>query len=172
MKNKAAGALGQGQPAIKSIGDADSIPHSDWKIFCVADLAAVKPYKGALRMVTFGDSNGEHATARLDNLTIELYRGDRQMYWIDLERCLTPAQVLDWIFQVHKKTWMTAELLRTTLEALDCALNPQGSLCSCGLAAEIAQKDLRGLVEVRLRDHIGWHLCDPGSIPLSWRAGR
>ena len=51
---------------------------------------------------------------RLDNLTIE-HVGEG--YWIDLERCCSPSQVLDWIMQVANKSWADDETLASLVRA-------------------------------------------------------
>ena len=38
------------------------------------------------------------------NLTIEHARGP-EFYYVDLERCLSSAEVLDWIIQIERKRW-------------------------------------------------------------------
>ncbi len=40
-------------------------------------------------------------------------------YEIDLERCNSASEMLDWIFQVHDKPWMTPELLAQVIQALE-----------------------------------------------------
>jgi hypothetical protein len=75
---------------------------------------------------------------RLNLRTLELeYVSDAQsnsiMYAIDLERCQTPAQLLDWIFQLHAKTWLSAKDAADLLAALDAVLYPQRNLCPGGL---------------------------------------
>lgn len=45
-------------------------------------------------------------------LTIDVDTGHAgYIYDVDLERCNTPAEVLDWIFQVKQKTWCTPEII-------------------------------------------------------------
>jgi hypothetical protein len=51
-------------------------------------------------------------------------------YDVDLERCATSAQMLDYIFQVAGKAWMTPKDLGDLVQALDDLLSPQGTLCS------------------------------------------
>jgi hypothetical protein len=160
-QTETAGALGDGQPAGKTL--TETIPH----FVSMADLGAIQPYNGPLGDVTFGDPSGAHVVVILGNLTVTLNEGHREWYWIDLERCVTPAQLLDWVFQVQGKTWMTPELLRVTVEALDCALYPQATLCSCGIPKNIRKSDLRRLVEGRLRERIGWELAYPGRIRIT-----
>ena len=138
----------------------------------VLDLRAVRPFAGELEQVTFGNPARDHVVVRMDELIVELRRGARVLYWIDLERCLTPAQVLDWIFQLRGKTWMTPGLLGLFLEAMRHALDPQARLCSFGRPSEIAKKDLRGIVESGLRMHIGFHIAYPKGTQLSWRGAR
>ena len=70
-------------------------------------------------------------TVQLDDLTIA-HIGEG--YWIDLERCRTSSQVLDWIMQVAKKSWADDETLASLVRALDYALRPQATLCRLGVA--------------------------------------
>jgi hypothetical protein len=53
-------------------------------------------------------------------------------YEIDLDRCTTSAQVLDWIFQIVQKSWATDRVLSALLHALNAILHPQSTLCGCG----------------------------------------
>ena len=59
-------------------------------------------------------------------------------YEIDLETCTGSAQVLDWIFQVFKKTWSTPELIYEILEGIEQACeqshgdSAQGVFCPGG----------------------------------------
>jgi hypothetical protein len=65
------------------------------------------------------------------NLTLE-FHGERDGYEVDLERCNTPAQAMDWIFQIAGKNWATPEVLGHLIQALDDLLEPQANLCSFG----------------------------------------
>lgn len=64
------------------------------------------------------------------NLTLNLTV--RPWYEIDLERCNTSAQVLDWIIQLSKKTWATAEIISDLVKVFDEYLDIQGNICSIG----------------------------------------
>ena len=80
---------------------------------------------------------------RLDKLTIE-HVGEG--YWIDLERCCSPSQVLDWIIQVANKSWADDEILASLVRALDYALRPQATLCSHGRQHELTMDEIRQLL--------------------------
>jgi hypothetical protein len=54
-------------------------------------------------------------------------------YDIDLERCSTSAEMLDWIFQIASKTWCSPITLAGLVRAFDELLHPQGYLCSSGV---------------------------------------
>jgi hypothetical protein len=54
-------------------------------------------------------------------------------YEIDLDRCASSAQVLDWISQVSKKTWATSELIGDLVLKLDEVLNLQRNICGWGV---------------------------------------
>lgn len=53
-------------------------------------------------------------------------------YEIDLWTCRTSAEVLDWIFQVAGKSWLTPDDLCDLINAFRVLLNPQARLCSGG----------------------------------------
>ena len=53
-------------------------------------------------------------------------------YEVDLERCRNAGEVLDWIFQLLHKSWITAEDMICFLRALDNLLTPQANICPCG----------------------------------------
>ena len=65
-----------------------------------------------------------------ENLTLNLI--EHPGYQIDLDRCNSSAQVLDWIVQVSKKNWATDEVVGSLVKELDQALHIQGNLCPCG----------------------------------------
>lgn len=69
--------------------------------------------------------------------------GGREIYDVDLERCRTSAEVLDWICQVAWKTWATDATIAGLVRALNHYLQPQATLCSFGQErAPINVKDL------------------------------
>jgi hypothetical protein len=82
-------------------------------------------------------------TVRLDNLTIE-HSGEG--YWIDLERCRTSSQVLDWIMQVANKSWADDGTVASLVRAIEYALRPQATLCSLGIERELTMEEIRQLL--------------------------
>lgn len=72
----------------------------------------------------------------LDDENLELHwhadEGPWVGYDVDLERCRTSAETLDWIAQVAQKTWATPEVIGSLVEALVACLDPQATLCSLG----------------------------------------
>ena len=52
---------------------------------------------------------------------------------VDLDRCTTSAEVLDWILQIRHKTWTTDQDVADLVHALDDVLRPQAKLCSWGV---------------------------------------
>jgi hypothetical protein len=61
-------------------------------------------------------------------------------YWVDLETLSTSASLLDWIFQVFRKTWCTPKCLSGLIEALEELLSPQQTLCCFGAEHTIHPK--------------------------------
>lgn len=53
-------------------------------------------------------------------------------YEVDVENCTTSARVLDWIAQVAKKRWASAEDVGMLVYALNELLLLQETLCSMG----------------------------------------
>jgi hypothetical protein len=60
-------------------------------------------------------------------------------YEIDLERINQSSALLDWIFQVGRKTWATARVTKDLLNALDDVFHPQRNLCSGGLSGSASR---------------------------------
>ncbi len=73
------------------------------------------------------------------NLSIDiLLEGNRRVYSVDLERCQTSAEVLDWLAHLHAKSWVTPRVMHDVLTALNDAFRKfqggpiQGVLCPWG----------------------------------------
>lgn len=85
---------------------------------------------------------------RLDTRTWVLYPVRPYRYEVDLEQCLTSAQVLDRVMQIAAKTWADDELIGGLIRALGDVLRPQVNLCSFGASRRIG----RGRVREQARD--------------------
>jgi hypothetical protein len=127
-----------------------------FEIHSASEILAVKPYEGLLDRVTLGDPAGAHVDINVPSLSIDIFPGQRGGYDINLERCLTPAQALDWIFQVSGKAWMTPDLLSLVLLAFEITLDPQARLCSFGRPSQIRKNELPRIIESNLRKYVGW----------------
>lgn len=87
-------------------------------------------------------------TLQKSNYTLQLHdMHGNWRYEIDLERCLSSAQVLDWIMQVSMKQWATPQVVAGLVRALDEVLYPQANLCSGGGSKLLTNARLRELVE-------------------------
>lgn len=53
-------------------------------------------------------------------------------YEIDLEDITDSAQMLDWIFQIHNKTWNNGQTVSDLVRAFEDLFSPQANLCSFG----------------------------------------
>jgi hypothetical protein len=51
-------------------------------------------------------------------------------YEIDLETIHSSAAILEWIFQIQRKVWATAQTLHDLLRAFRDILDPQANYCS------------------------------------------
>ena len=94
---------------------------------------------------------------RLDLATWVLYPVAPYRYEVDLEQCLTSAQVLDRIMQISQKTWADDATIAGLIRALDDVLNPQANLCSFGKPKTLTRARVRELArqahESRERAH-------------------
>ncbi len=67
------------------------------------------------------------------NVSLEYWDDERgNIYYIDFETCRTSAGILDWVFQVHKKTFIDDRDRADLIHALDDILDPQANYCSWG----------------------------------------
>lgn len=71
----------------------------------------------------------------------------RWIYEVDLERSLTSAEALDWIFQVAGKGWADDATLAGLVRAIGDVLNPQGSLCGGGAPKTITPEGVALMCE-------------------------
>lgn len=84
-------------------------------------------------------------------------------YEVDLYRCTSSAEVLDWIIQIAGKEWASAEhggddsehnpdgwtddaILAGLVRALDDVLHPQAHLCSFGTSKRLGRRRIVELV--------------------------
>jgi hypothetical protein len=87
-------------------------------------------------------------TYELVQLSGEDPEGD---YRVDLERCLTPAGVLDWVLQIDDRADRRDQVTLGLLRAVTDLLRPQETLCSFGQATAINAPRMRELVNDYLR---------------------
>lgn len=86
-----------------------------------------------------------------ENLTITINDGTREIYEIDLQRCNDSARLLDYIFQIHNKTWCTPKLIKDLLNTLEKACQDvfdnyvQGVFCSMGHDYKVDWKQAKSI---------------------------
>ena len=78
------------------------------------------------------------------NLSVEICDDDgRYVYDIDLEECVSSAQLLDYLFQVFRKSWCTPQVIADVMRVVDGAcmerfgLPAQGVFCSFGYDSNV-----------------------------------
>jgi hypothetical protein len=54
-------------------------------------------------------------------------------YWFPLAQVNNSAEVLDWIVQLHERTWSTPEDIGNLVAALDDIFDLQNNVCGCGI---------------------------------------
>lgn len=86
---------------------------------------------------------------RLDatNYQLGAYIRGAYDYWVDLERCTTSAETLDWIIQIAEKSWATADVLAGLVHAFNDLIRPQATLCGMGQSKQLSKRHLRSLVD-------------------------
>jgi len=70
-------------------------------------------------------------------------------YGIDLERCTTSAEVLDYLCQLYRKNWITQKAFYELFSFVDAFIDPQHNLCSFGRSTEI--KDISSILKERYK---------------------
>ena len=58
--------------------------------------------------------------------------GMRHQYEIELQKITDSAHMLDWIFQLRRKTWVTNDVMGDLLSAFQDIFQPQTYLCGAG----------------------------------------
>ena len=75
----------------------------------------------------------------------------KEWYEVPMDECADSAEVLDWIVQVHSKTWATSEVFHAFVEGLNDLLRFQENYCSHGESRKV----VRELLE---RMEVGWRI--------------
>jgi hypothetical protein len=128
-----------------------------------------EPYAGKLTRVNF-KSTGQTVNVDLSGLTLNIFHNGRNVYYIDLEECITSAQLLDRIMQIAGKRWANPALLGLIVKVLNEALSPQAFLCSFGCDATIEQNKVKSIVSNNMRRVIAWQdNYQIEGIEISWR---
>lgn len=70
---------------------------------------------------------------------------EREAYDILLDEITNSGQMLDWIFQVHAKSWATKKDVWHLLQAFDHIFRPQETLCSFGELGKIDPREVAGV---------------------------
>lgn len=86
-------------------------------------------------------------------------RGERVLYEVDLEGCVSAGEVLDWVAQVAGKGFASDRDLGQLVRALCDLLDPQAHLCPHGRPREIEPEALPLLIDQnarRTRAHRRW----------------
>ena len=84
-----------------------------------------------------------------EHLTLTLYKKGVPNYEVDLERCRSSAEILDWIGQICGKTWATSEIVGELALALNDYLRFQSNFCSGG-SEKGPRNNIRDIIESRM----------------------
>ena len=70
------------------------------------------------------------------SMTLDLM-DDEHSYYIELSRCNSSGEILDWIVQISKKSWATDNIIASLVRMFDHYLDCQSNLCSFGMDNKI-----------------------------------
>jgi hypothetical protein len=70
---------------------------------------------------------------KLDRDRRTIYYDGPHDYWFSLAQMNTSAEVLDWIVQLHEKSWAKPEDVGNLVAALDDIFDLQNNMCGCGI---------------------------------------
>ena len=99
-------------------------------------------------------------TVNAENLTLYW---PRYGYEIDLEKCSDSAQILDWIFHLLRKSWMTEESMIELLLLIKSILDPQRNFCSFGVEqGPLPSAKLQSLLRENINRWILAHMHNNG----------
>jgi len=68
------------------------------------------------------------------------WKGDPEHYSIPLAEIKDSAKMLDWIFQLRMKTWVTNDIMGDLLTAFQDLYRPQATLCGAGIGKKLNAK--------------------------------
>lgn len=83
-----------------------------------------------------------HWTLKPDTYELVYEVDDGSVYEVPLDEITSSAAALDWVYQLHAKTWMTPRGIHDLLTAIDDVIGGQGSLCSGGTDHRVNAKAL------------------------------
>ncbi len=95
-----------------------------------AKIAPSMRVLGSRQTMIWRDRTFRNWTVNPENLTVYC---PSYSYEIDLKTCSDSAQILDWIFQLLTKAWMTEESMTEFLLLIMSILDPQRNFCSLGV---------------------------------------
>ena len=70
---------------------------------------------------------------KLDRDRRVIYYDGRHDFWFSLGQMNNSAEVLDWIVELHEKSWATPEDIGNLVAALDDIFDLQNNICGCGV---------------------------------------
>jgi hypothetical protein len=83
---------------------------------------------------------------------VERYLAFVGKYEIDIEHVSSSAAMLDWIYQINKKAWANARVVKDLLSAFQDIFDPQANLCSASLGGGTGKsiKDPQAFLQHRI----------------------
>ena len=71
-----------------------------------------------------------------ETLVLVCEAAEAKGYEVDLERCTTSAEMLDWLCQVAEMDWATPDAVGNLVMAFSELLRPQTTVCPMGVEGE------------------------------------
>ncbi|HEY3451909.1 MAG TPA: hypothetical protein VGK67_36460 [Myxococcales bacterium] len=85
-----------------------------------------------------------------ETLVLACEAAEAKGYEVDLERCTTSAEMLDWLCQVAEKDWATPDTVGNLVLAFNDLLRPNATVCSMGVEGEPIE-DVRKAIKAASR---------------------
>jgi len=70
---------------------------------------------------------------KLDRARRAIYYDGPHDFWFPLAQVNNSTEVLDWVVQLHERSWTTPEDIGNLVAALDDIFDLQNNMCGCGI---------------------------------------
>ena len=101
-----------------------------------------------MKKIREGDSWGNWTLEITGDVPWLALKAKEGSYEIDLHRIDGSAEMLDWIFQLRMKAWVTNDIIGDLTSAFQDIFRPQSTLCGAGIDKKL---DAKTFLEKRIK---------------------